>query len=231
MTLQDWSNVASLAENAATVVAMLVGGWWTYRLFIKNRTAFPRASITISSAVLTELMQGKVLRAELVVKNEGDVLLPLRSLECRLLQIEPLAGSVSKRLDEGGPLVLDTDHTVHWPMIEKREWSYPDKRAEIEPGESQTFCVDFLICPEVRRVEVFCYLPNLSKKSKIGWTTTIFVDLTVTGGQMIATSQREERQLPRAPISESVPNRRPQLPPQPEPERVPPPPPPSAPKK
>jgi hypothetical protein len=217
MSIKDWADVA---ESAATIVAMLVAGWWTYRLFIKNRAAYPRASISIETFVLASDTPNRILRVEIAVINDGQVLLPLESLECRLLQITPLVGAVSDRLNEGGPLVLPSEQTVQWPMIDNREWKYAAKTAEVEPGESQTFCSDFLVDQEVSLVEVYCHLSNTSKKSRMGWTRTVFVDLNSPGGVMHQASQREERQLPRAPAPEQAPRRH-QVPPTRAPERVP----------
>jgi len=40
MTLDQWKSVAGHAESLAKVVALIVGGSWTYLLFVKKRTAF-----------------------------------------------------------------------------------------------------------------------------------------------------------------------------------------------
>lgn len=220
MTLTDWTEISSIGESVATVLAIIVAGCWTYRLFVKNRAAFPRASIALTTFLLANTDRGRILRVEIAVKNDGDVLLPIQSLECRLLQIFPVVGKVGQRLESGEPLVLEKQQHVAWPMIDNREWSFSARQAEIEPGELQTFCADFLVDQEVSRVEVYCHLANALKKSKMGWTTTSFVDLSAMGEPMSTASQREERQLPRTHAPEQAPKKH-QVPPTRQPERVP----------
>ena len=81
MNLTQWETIAGIAESVATVIALLVAGVWTYRLFIKNRTSYPRVALEIKSRVQDISESCRIVRVEIHVTNEGQVLLPVGDLE------------------------------------------------------------------------------------------------------------------------------------------------------
>src|SRR5260370_1398790 len=124
MDLSQWATIAGIAESFATIIALAVAGVWTYRLFVKNRTSFPRVAIDIKSRVQDISDACRIIRVEMQVTNEGQVLLPVRELECRLLQVLPVVGSLETRLCEGESLILEGAQRISWPMIDSRTWKY-----------------------------------------------------------------------------------------------------------
>jgi hypothetical protein len=204
MNLTQWETIAGIAESVATVIALLVAGVWTYRLFIKNRTSYPRVALEIKTRVQDISESCRIVRVEIHVANEGQVLLPVGDLECRLLQVLPVVGSLEGRLREGESLILENAQRVSWPMLDNRFWKYASGEAEIEPGEGQSFCCDFSIDHSVVLAEIYCHLSNPLKAAAMGWTATAVIELTGSDLGMAKPPTYEEKQLPRQPPPERV---------------------------
>lgn len=49
MTVEALSTGLSALKDAATIVAIVAGGIWTYYLFVKNRQRHPRLSIALAT--------------------------------------------------------------------------------------------------------------------------------------------------------------------------------------
>jgi len=169
MTLDQWKSVAGLAESLAKIVALIVGGSWTYLLFVKKRTAFPRAEVTHACAAYPIDDNRSVVRVTLNVKNKSDVLMQIISGRVVVHQIVPFADAVD---DVPLGFVGEGDTFEYaWPQIGDRAFEYAsDKYLEVEPGESDAIDFDLFIEGDVRVVQVYSYLKNVSKTSReLGW--------------------------------------------------------------
>jgi hypothetical protein len=165
----DAAGLIESVKNAAGVVAVVVGGWWTYRLFIKGRGDFPRASIThrITHRRLTE--NQTLVRVTVGFENSGTVLLTVGEGVVRLSQVGPLP-------NDGVASRQRSERTVEWPEIESRVLEADV--VEVEPGESDEVDFDFVLDAEIDMVEVYSYFRNPSKADRdIGWTLTTLYEL------------------------------------------------------
>lgn len=182
MSLADWKALLEAAESGATVVALLVGGLWTYRLFVKNRERFPRAAVSHKAAVLNVSADKWLVQVESTVKNSGEVLLSLDAAWVRLQQVLPLPSAVGRRLASGQDPVLEEEQEVRWPVLVRRDWRWQPGSAEIEPGEEETLLADFFVDKTVEVVEVYTYVKNTSKRQRtIGWARTTLLRLCPPG--------------------------------------------------
>ena len=70
-----------------------------------------------------------------------------------------------------------------WPLIGDRTLEYSDDRyLEVEPGESEAIDFDVFIDGDVKVVQIYSYLKNVSKKSReIGWNCTSIHQLVARG--------------------------------------------------
>jgi hypothetical protein len=70
-----------------------------------------------------------------------------------------------------------------WPLIGDRTLEYSDDRyLEVEPGESEAIDFDVFIAGDVKVVQIYSYLKNVSKKSReIGWNCTSIHQLVSRG--------------------------------------------------
>jgi hypothetical protein len=169
-----------LAESIAKTLAIVIGGFWGYRLFVARRQHYPRAEL--SQAISHKRLEnGQVLLVvNLVTKNVGDILLTIQQGDAWVQQIDPCPGEIASKL-QAGENVLDEDgHQVLWPSLEDRRLRWKRGELEIEPGESDQVELDFLLPTYVRTVRVYSYLRNTRKrrwKRDIGWRISATYDI------------------------------------------------------
>ncbi len=176
--LQDWQTVVAIVADLTTTVAVAVAGIWTYLLFVKNRERYPRAAIEQIASPLLLDDQSSLVRVQIRVSNIGKVLLPIEDLECRLQQVLPVVDAVKARIQANGSLVIGAANDVDWPMLSEARWRYRKGHSEIEPGEAEVFCCDFVVSQPVRCVRIYSHLANQSKASAMGWACTTDVNLS-----------------------------------------------------
>ena len=171
MTLEQWKSVAGLVESFAKIVALAVGGSWTYMLFIRKRQQYPRASVLHECAAYSLTSDRSLLRVTLTLKNTSEVLLRIESGEVRVQRIGPLVWGEDVPA-EG--FVADGAFEYNWPLLGRLRLSYPpDGCLEVEPGESEAIHFDAFVRSDVRVVQIYTYLKNVTKTEKeIGWNCT-----------------------------------------------------------
>jgi len=194
LTLEQWALVFELAENAIMALAIVVGGIWTYLLFIKHRERYPRATIEhiVQHRCLTD--SHTLLRIEMRVSNTGKVLMPLAQGFVRAHTILPCDNQTLESL------VCRKDETECynppegvWPLIGQA--NIPEGPHELEPGESENFPFDFVIGREVQCICIYSYLSNRKKskgKHEIGWSTSTIHDLATNNTNEESHPRRKE---------------------------------------
>jgi hypothetical protein len=175
--VEAWSNVAS---NAAQVGAIVVGGWWAYTRFIRQREEFPRA--TLEQVVTHRELDGDhtFLRVSVKVDNVSAVLLRTETVRTDVFQVLPVTEETGKAL-QAGQLVPDGSRDARWPCIAYHEGPAP---GQIEPGEGDEFGFDFVLPIEVSTLFVYSYLKNVTQAGReLGWTVTSLYDLDEARGE------------------------------------------------
>jgi hypothetical protein len=233
----DWNlakTVAETLEASCTSLGILVAGVWTYRRFFQQREPFPRASV-LHEVQVVSLNGHRLLHVEATITNTGPTLIPLVYFRTWVQQVRPLQPHLADRLAGQQDLVLGGAQEVAWPLLCKRECSWKQGVAEVEPGESQTLSCDFTIDSSIEVVLLYSYIRNAQKTvrgAEIGWERTTFFRIDQEGVQampkerLVPPGEWEIRQMPPRAIPlpfPSDPTPMPQVPPRDEP---PPPPPP-----
>jgi hypothetical protein len=178
---ESWSNFAA---NVAQVGAILVGGWWAYTKFIRQREAFPRATLqqVISHRELND--EHTYLRVTLQIENTSTVLLPNKQARTDVRQVLPLSPEVERAI-EANTLIPKGEREANWPFIGHLD---VETQGKIEPGDGDQFAFDFIVPTEVTVVYVYSYVTNPTAEN-LGWTISSLYDLKTAGGQ---SSQRVE---------------------------------------
>lgn len=187
-----WDVVGTIVQ----IGAILVGGWWAYRGFVRGRLKYPHATLR-HSILHFDLDDGRrFLRAETTITNTGSVLLRLVSATFRVDRVLPLPTSVERELEtEEGP-ALEDGLQIGWrppspDLLRKHEW-VEGERPEMEPGESDVIICDFVVPADLKTVQVYTYFKNAKKgrrrwrpwrwvrgRDEIGWPLSTFYDLQV----------------------------------------------------
>lgn len=181
MTFKDKINVA---EAIVSIFAIIVGGVWTYNLFIKERRHYPHANIEqkVSHAALSKHIN--LLRVGIELTNTGSSRLLSGKSVIRIQQILPVLpcpkqGPCAK--DEVSSALREIErkaNTFSWRLIAKREHNFK-KALDIEPGEKDFIEYEFVVPTEIKVVRIYSYFRN-DKRSKnhdeIGWSISSHYD-------------------------------------------------------
>lgn len=171
-------DIADFVEAVLTSLALLLGGAWSYALFVKKRQKYPRANLThaVSHRAIGD---GKiVLNVAATISNGGDVLLSILSAETRVEQLCPPPPGIEDTLMRAKQ---EQKRELEWPVLAMRVSDWQQGEFQIEPGESDQLYYDFVIEDSVKTVKVYTYFRNFAIKGKnreIGWNVTTVYDLS-----------------------------------------------------
>jgi hypothetical protein len=173
----NWDNISKLIQSAEailTMVAIIIGGFWTYSLFIRHRQKFPRAKI-VHEVTDHKLPNNKVLlHSKIIIQNIGEVLISLVSGEVRILQMLPLPNAIAHEVELGIDPVISGRTEIDWPQLCSKGFDFhSDDICEIEPGETEEIICDFIIDNDISSIQMYSFFYNVQKtKKKIGWGLT-----------------------------------------------------------
>ncbi len=170
--LKEIKDIADILQSFATVIAIVVGGIWSYIFFVRKRIKYPRASIN-HQILHKPISNGKVLlNVATFISNTGDVILSLASVTIRVLQMLPLPSQeIVNKVNEGEDPVLKGMLEIEWGLIKERN---ADLTLELEPGEEDQIYSDFIIDDYVQTVAVYSFFENVKKRG-VGWGfTTVY---------------------------------------------------------
>jgi flagellar biogenesis protein FliO len=170
-----WS---SAAANLATIFALVIGGWWAYTRFIRQRTEQPRATLTYRAAHRRFTDREFLLRVSVRATNSGTVLLGVRELRCEIQQVIPPMPEALAKL-KARELINEHDEAdLDCIRCYEQEWTAGE--VEIEPNESESFDFDFIVDSEVETILIYADLPNAERKDGGGWQAAGFYDFDAT---------------------------------------------------
>lgn len=171
-TIEDWKTVADICKDAATAVALCIGGIWTYLIFVQKRERYPRAKILHSAVALGRASGKQILRVTVHVENLGNVLLHLSMGEVRVQSLGPLPPEWNGLIAEGRQLERTPEFEFNWPLIDRftLKWS---SGYIVEPSESEEFNFDLCVDETITSIQTYSYFKDISQgKREIGWNAT-----------------------------------------------------------
>jgi hypothetical protein len=183
-SIKEWmTEWLPIVQASVTIVTVLVGGWWTYKLFIEEREQYPHANIEqkLSHVALSE--QANLLRVGIELTNVGKTLMRIQESTIRVQQIVPstpcpnqpvvcAADEVAAALSE----VQRQTNQISWPLIAERSFRFP---FEIEPGEKQTLDFEFVTPSDAKIVRVYSFFSKDQTSmdgTDVGWTMSGYYD-------------------------------------------------------
>jgi len=165
-------------ESALTGSAIIVGGIWTYKMFVKKREKYPRAatSHTIIEKNLTSAK--KLVHLSIEIENIGSVLLSLVYYNIQVCQVIPVKDELKNKIENNNAPLRKKDNDIRWPHLFKEKKELPEKHYELEPLEKETFHFDLVLDKSIKTIQVYSYFKNKVKPNRnIGWDCTTFHDL------------------------------------------------------
>jgi hypothetical protein len=177
--LHTWQSSAEAVASALTGAAIVVGGFWAYWRFVRERTRWPRGNLEMSVTHRRLDEELSVLHAKIRMRNVGRGLMKLEEIRVDLQRVRPLDDGMRQAIGRGKAFTQDGGYQAAWPLIEQHRYIWDADKPQIEPGESDEFAVDFFIAPSEEVVFVYGYLRNVERKKgyELGWGATAFHDV------------------------------------------------------
>ncbi len=174
--MQFWKDFANTLQSGATITALIVGGWWTYHLFIQQRQEYPVVKIaqTISHRMLNK--DFNLLLVDETFKNEGHVFAKIdpKDGQSGFLQVIPIIpklpcvcpeqNSVSTKSREQKlreHLVLTPAENADFrtcPTFVRLSIPVEGQFVRLEPGEEDHLLYPVCIPSDVRTVGLFSWV-------------------------------------------------------------------------
>lgn len=180
--LVAWSK---FAQSSITALAIIIGGIWTYVLFIQKRQRYPRLNVS-HQVISWPVGQKNLIRLQVRIENLGDVLFRLSSGHVWIQLMRPWPNGVQEA-DRGMGGIRPAERKAEWPILQEHAWDKIEK--EVEPRETDTLHFNFMVNRQVKTIIAHTYLRNetksrwfdsfTSKPRTIGWNTDSVHDLQV----------------------------------------------------
>lgn len=84
MNLEDFNHIAGSLESIATIVALAVGGYWTYTRFVRQRENFAFIQFSVDIHVVGEHGAWWIVELVAILENKGKVQLQVKDLSFEL---------------------------------------------------------------------------------------------------------------------------------------------------
>ncbi|MFL5561741.1 MAG: hypothetical protein ACJ79K_09730 [Gemmatimonadaceae bacterium] len=178
-----WHDTVGAANDLLQMTAIIVGGWWTYRLFVRQRNDFTRANVTHSLQHVDLGDELRLLHVIARIENVGNVPLEPPSAWATIQQVLPLSAEGRATLHKSP--IPDGEHEVDWPVIGEQEIDLAGDGFVLEPGESDKYHMDFIIPAAVRVVQVHTMVYCGGDDDEQYWDATSLLDLTAQAGSVI----------------------------------------------
>jgi|ERR1019366_3973743 hypothetical protein len=192
--MADWKDPVATAQSIVTILALLVGGFWTYRTFIQFRQDRPKLVIThivhhfpISDHLI-------LLSVEEKLSNVGPVALELTKGEIRIIQVLPLPDGVEQKEKTHDSLADTAEDGKVWPVLKRYPhlwgnhhpfWNFfrkDDHRELIEPGEADSITNYFLISDSKEVVNILSLVGNPTENNRMAWRASTICNLHSEAG-------------------------------------------------
>lgn len=149
----DLPKVVPMVADIVGILAIGIGGWWTWQLFIRQRAGHPRARLsqTVEHVELGE--RTFLVRVCLSVENVGTVAIEPRTSSTTIQRILPTRSETIADLEEGRPDRGAADDTLEWDSVAERVQDLAEDDFFLEPGEKEQLWIDFVLRGRYRLIQ------------------------------------------------------------------------------
>jgi hypothetical protein len=189
---KDWRDPAATVQSIVTIVALLIGGVWTYNTFVRFRQDRPRLVITHSVDHFRIPNNLILLSVEERFSNVGPVAIELQKGEIRIIRVLPLPDGLAQKAKSPDSLNDTAEDPKVWPVLVWYPHPWDKTRELIEPGEADSIKNYFLIPDSIEVVNIVSFVANPAEGNKMAWRSSTTYDLRSESG---ATSARSKDAL------------------------------------
>lgn len=188
----EFKDVAQGAQALTTSVAIVVGGIWTYQKFIEHRKNKPKPSITLEGKSFPLTAYQRLLRVEVDIKNDSEVLITLNTCYVWWQQILPLDTDTNfeqyileyqgnprasplwyQKSAEGHVLLESKFDQINWPCVDTPREVLLNNLA-LEPGEVEHLAFDFIISRKTKLLTISVAIESSDLPNTVWQATTLY---------------------------------------------------------
>lgn len=144
--LADFKEWIDITLGIASISGIILGGWWTFNIFIKNRMAISKANIEL--VVNDFKLEGKhLLRSVQKIKNAGSVVLEIRHLRIKVFRVSPCSAEIRSLIESIEYPVKQgfENEELPWELLYENQIDLLDDKIQIiEPGEEDSRYYDIV---------------------------------------------------------------------------------------
>lgn len=128
-TWENTEKASNALQNIGTLVALIVGGIWTYYLFIKGRVLKPRLELDVSGEIIG-IDSKKYIRITVTLKNVGSskVEITREGFALDVFAQRPSPSVIPEDSEKYKILGIDWTRLLPFDVLTRHQW--------IEPGET-----------------------------------------------------------------------------------------------
>jgi hypothetical protein len=163
-------------QAVATILAIFVGGVWTYLLFVQQRQRFPHLKMEHKISHLSLPEHRILLMVDVTHSNVGAIKINFSTADIRIYGLKrtpDLSGDVLKQLNRGRP-PDEIEPTAIWTLLAQQSQNWKTDLF-IEPGESDQLHYEFVLSEDDPPLLVYTNYPNITINDA-GWTLRSIYD-------------------------------------------------------
>jgi hypothetical protein len=181
-----WYKDIKILNLIITTLAILGSAYWTYRTFIVERKAFPRAIIEQKTSHLLLSDDVNLIRVNMKIKNTGNTVLESNRATLKIEQILPLPTFIEDKECVLKSIYNDlkpyqtarTTPCFNWKILAKSEANLP---FILEPGEEDSIDFEFAVSSRIKVIRIYGYFHNktlATDPNAMGWETSAYYDFS-----------------------------------------------------
>ena len=157
-TMDQVKLCVDVVQGALTSVAIVVGGYWTYQEFIRERPNKGRLIVSQTAQDFAVSAGQTFVQVRIELENVGTSRILLNDGVTRLQQILPTSEKIARAIDGADPDLtqrFNERQTLPWPTICSGHLSATP--LSLEPGEKLFLAQDYLVPRNVSLLRVYSY--------------------------------------------------------------------------
>jgi len=144
----------------AGITAMIVGGMWSYYIFIAERTHSPKMDMNFEIDCNQFDDKYYLISTKLKIKNTSKVLLEPTSAQIKLQKILPDTKDYKELSFDEFNMLKEGDINLYWPMLGQRDWLKDKAPVKLEPGETDELAADFFLLETAELIRLYGSVQN-----------------------------------------------------------------------
>ncbi len=185
----NFKDQVEVVSHFVTMVAIVTGGIWTYKIFVEERQEYPHVNVELKAGHVSLDNCLNLIRVAVELTNSGASRVVSGKAIVRVQQVRPLPpcySDVEPCASREIAAAVDDAPRVHdrfsWLMLASRKQVKPNI-LDLEPGEKQEQDYEFVVASDVEVVRIYSYYQNDSRTTpgeEIGWTASKYYELQPT---------------------------------------------------